>query len=114
LKVRPPPQRAPPPFAPLPRLPLTPSGKVDRQALPAPPASAPGWRGGDGDGGYVAPRNRVEEILAALWAELLGIEQVGVRDDFFALGGHSLLALRLMARIRERFGRELPLAALFR
>ncbi|HEX8275787.1 MAG TPA: amino acid adenylation domain-containing protein [Longimicrobiaceae bacterium] len=86
-------------------LPLTSNGKTDRRALPpAEPDAAD----------YVAPRDAVEEALAAAWAEALGVERVGVRDDFFELGGHSLSAARLVARIRERLGREVSLADLFR
>ncbi|HVT56893.1 MAG TPA: non-ribosomal peptide synthase/polyketide synthase, partial [Thermoanaerobaculia bacterium] len=91
----------------LPVLPLTPSGKIDRRALPAP---EPPRRGG---AGHVAPRNPAEELLAALWAELLGLEQVGIEDNFFERGGHSLLATQLMSRVRRAFGVELPLRALF-
>jgi pristinamycin I synthase-3/4 len=89
----------------LPALPLTPSGKVDRKALPEPDGGlAPG---------FVAPRTAVEEVLAEIWAELLGIAQIGVHDNFFERGGHSLLAVLLMARIEKRLGKTLPLAALF-
>jgi thioesterase domain-containing protein/acyl carrier protein len=87
-------------------LPLTPSGKVDRRALPD-----PGARTADG---YVAPWSPLEIELADLWREVLGVERVGAGDDFFALGGHSLLAVKLASRIRQRFGRELALAELFR
>jgi amino acid adenylation domain-containing protein len=86
-------------------LPLTPNGKVDRRALPAPDDL--------GQEGYVAPRDETEQAIAEIWAEVLGVKRVGVHDDFFALGGHSLLAVRLMTRLKERFGREVPLAALF-
>ncbi|HEV7509099.1 MAG TPA: amino acid adenylation domain-containing protein [Thermoanaerobaculia bacterium] len=89
----------------LPALPLTPSGKVDRKALPEPDSGpAPG---------FVAPRTAVEEVLAEIWAELLGIAHIGVHDNFFERGGHSLLAVLLMARIEKRLGTTLPLAALF-
>jgi amino acid adenylation domain-containing protein len=89
----------------LPALPLTPSGKVDRKALPEPDSGpAPG---------FVAPRTPVEEALAEIWAELLGIAHIGVHDNFFERGGHSLLAVLLMARIEKRLGMTLPLAALF-
>ncbi len=93
-------------FVLLPALPLTPNGKVDRRALPVPGAP----RSGES---FVAPRTQIEKVLAETWAELLGLEQVGVADDFFALGGHSLLAVRLMARIEHVFGVKLPLSLLF-
>jgi amino acid adenylation domain-containing protein len=89
-------------------LPLTPHGKVDRRALPAPEPRAP-ERGTI----YVAPRTPTEEILAGIWRTLLAVERVGVEDDFFALGGHSLLAIRLISRVRDALGLELPLAASF-
>ncbi|MBV9108446.1 MAG: amino acid adenylation domain-containing protein, partial [Gemmatimonadetes bacterium] len=88
-------------------LPLTPNGKVDRKALPEPGRSTSA-------GAYVAPWTATEIELADVWREVLGAERVGATDDFFALGGHSLLAVKLVARIRQRFGRELPLAELFR
>ncbi|MEX1362004.1 MAG: amino acid adenylation domain-containing protein [Nannocystaceae bacterium] len=102
-----PPYMVPTTFVPLPALPLTSNGKVDRKALPAPDA-APG-RSGDT---RVAPRDELERRLCALWSELLGVEAVGVFDDFFALGGQSFLAMRLMAWIREHFGQTLPLGSL--
>jgi amino acid adenylation domain-containing protein len=89
-------------------LPLNRHGKVDRGALPDPGAAmAPGA------GAYVAPRTETEELLAALWGEVLGTERVGVNDDFFAAGGHSLHAMQLVTRIREALRVDLPLRALF-
>src|SRR5690348_4591243 len=88
-------------------LPLTPNGKLDRKALPAPDGDAVAQRA------YEAPQGAVEQTLAALWCELLGIERVGRQDDFFELGGHSLLAVRLMTRLQQAMGVELALAMVF-
>jgi amino acid adenylation domain-containing protein len=95
-------------FVVLDALPLTPNGKVDRRALPAPDEARP-----EQAGDFVAPRTAVEELLSRLWAEVLRVESVGMCDDFFALGGHSLLATRLVSRVRESFGVELPVRSLF-
>ncbi|HEV2734215.1 MAG TPA: condensation domain-containing protein, partial [Longimicrobiaceae bacterium] len=88
-------------------LPLTPNGKTDRRALPDPEAEA-GAEAGDG-----APRTATEAALARTFAEVLGIERVGVHAGFFDLGGHSLLATRAVSRIREATGADVPLRALF-
>jgi len=89
-------------------LPLTGNGKVDRRALPDPDHSEPA-----GAPAFVAPRGPVEEVLAALWEDILDVEQVGVHDSFFTLGGHSLLAVQLTSRIREIFKIDLVLRVLF-
>ncbi|MFI6711468.1 amino acid adenylation domain-containing protein [Nonomuraea sp. NPDC050478] len=84
-------------------LPVTTSGKLDRAALPEP--------GEAGRPPYLPPRDPFEARLATAWEETLGVDSVGVHDDFFALGGHSLLALRLTMRLRKELGREVPLQA---
>ncbi|WP_339548447.1 amino acid adenylation domain-containing protein, partial [Pseudomonas sp. RA_35y_Pfl2_P32] len=86
------------------RMPQTPNGKLDRKALPA-----PDWQARR----QVEPRTDQERQLAAIWCELLGLERVGVDDDFFELGGHSLLLTRLVSRIRDAFGLDLPIHTLF-
>jgi natural product biosynthesis luciferase-like monooxygenase protein/amino acid adenylation domain-containing protein/FkbM family methyltransferase len=89
-------------------LPLTPNGKLDRRSLPVPEVNI--WKS---ESEYVAPRTVVEEVLAAIWSEILGLEKVGIKDNFFALGGHSLLATQVISRLREAFQVELPLRSLF-
>jgi amino acid adenylation domain-containing protein len=106
LRERLPDYMVPAAFVPLDALPLTPNGKVDRKALPAPE-----WR--SADTGHLAPRTPVEEVLAGIWAQLLGRERVGAHDHFFELGGHSLLATQVMSRLRRAFGIEMPLRDLF-
>jgi amino acid adenylation domain-containing protein len=93
-------------FVALERIPLSPNGKVDRKALPAPVHAADAER-------WAAPRTPTEEVLAEIWAELLKVERVGARDSFFALGGQSLLATRVASRVRDVFGVELPVRVLF-
>ncbi|MFG2018041.1 amino acid adenylation domain-containing protein [Actinomadura geliboluensis] len=100
LRERLPDYMVPATLVPLSQIPLTPNGKLDRRALPSQHASV---------GSSREPRNLTERTLCALFGELLGLEGVGIDDDFFALGGHSLLAVRLIARIRERFGTDVPL-----
>ncbi|MBD2773825.1 amino acid adenylation domain-containing protein [Iningainema tapete] len=95
-------------FVMLEALPLTPNGKVNRRALPTPDISR-----SHQEASFVAPRNKAEEMLAAIWAEVLGRERLGIHDNFFELGGHSLLSIRLMAQIQKQFGKNLPLATLF-
>ncbi|HYH47456.1 MAG TPA: amino acid adenylation domain-containing protein, partial [Thermoanaerobaculia bacterium] len=106
LRERLPDAMVPSTFVALAALPRTPSGKVDRRALPAPePQRA--------EESSPAPRTPVEELLAGLWAEVLGSGRLGVADHFFALGGHSLLGTRVLSRLRAVFGVEMPLSALF-
>uniref|UniRef100_UPI001145E1F9 amino acid adenylation domain-containing protein n=1 Tax=Xenorhabdus kozodoii TaxID=351676 RepID=UPI001145E1F9 len=94
-------------FVTLETFPLTPNGKLDRKALPAPDLSAVAARR------YEAPVGETEIALAQIWQELLGLEQVGRHDHFFELGGHSLLATQLAARVRQLLARELSLPQLF-
>jgi acyl carrier protein len=93
-------------FVHLETLPKTATGKVDPKTLPAPEYASSA-------AAYTAPRTAAEETLAGIWAEVLRVERVGADDDFFGLGGHSLLAIRMFARVREAFGVEVPLRALF-
>ncbi|MGZ4032290.1 MAG: MupA/Atu3671 family FMN-dependent luciferase-like monooxygenase, partial [Tumebacillaceae bacterium] len=89
------------------KMPLTPNGKVDRQALLGiKPLKAQAAQ-------YQPPRTPIEETVCAIWADVLEVERVGIADDFFELGGHSLLITKLLMRIRDVFGLELPLRALF-
>ncbi|WP_447980434.1 amino acid adenylation domain-containing protein [Candidatus Nitrospira bockiana] len=92
-------------FTALPVLPRTPNGKLDRKALPAPEPKVPGRAAG--------PQTATEELVAGIWAEVLGVDRVGRHEDFFELGGHSLRATQVMARVRTVFGIELPLRTLF-
>ncbi|ORT69487.1 non-ribosomal peptide synthetase [Pseudomonas mosselii] len=86
------------------QMPLGPSGKVDRKALPAPV-----WQ----QRGHVEPQSALQQQVAAIWREVLNLPQIGLQDDFFALGGHSLLATQIVSRTRQALDVELPLKALF-
>jgi len=90
-------------------LPLTPNGKVDRKVLPAPDQGRSAL-----STDLLAPRTATEETLARIWAGVLGLDRVGVTDNFFDLGGHSLLALHVITHIRTHFGLDLPLGTMFR
>jgi acyl carrier protein len=95
-------------FVMLERLPLNSSGKVERRELPEPERQRPQL-----GVGYVAARNETEATLVEIWQEVLGLEQIGVEDNFFDLGGHSLLATQVISRVREAFRAELPLRTFF-
>lgn len=88
-------------------LPLTRNGKVDMRALPEP------GRESYEATTYVAPRSEVESVMAAVWADVLGLERVGIRDGFFALGGHSILAVHVISRLREALHVDVPVRAIF-
>jgi amino acid adenylation domain-containing protein len=89
-------------------LPVMPSGKVDRRALPA-----PGSDRLESDTSYVAPRTEQEKKLAAIWAEVLQLDRISIHDNFFDLGGHSLLAVKLVARVENAVGKKLPVISIF-
>jgi hypothetical protein len=107
LKDRLPAYMIPAAFVPLPALPLTPAGKVDRSALPEPvaepepPAPPP------------SPPTPMQALVARVWSEVLKRARIGLLDDFFDLGGHSLLATQVMARLSDALGRNLPLSLIF-
>ncbi|OHC39127.1 amino acid adenylation domain-containing protein [Pseudomonas sp. CFSAN084952] len=88
------------------RMPLTPNGKLDRKGLPLPDVSQMQQV-------YVAPESELEQQVAAIWAQILGVERVGLADHFFESGGHSLLAMQVISRLRQLLGREVPLRTMF-
>lgn len=108
LEERLPDYMTPAAFVLLDTLPLSPSGKVDRRALPTPDAARPGL-----EEVFIAPKDALQAVLAGMWAEALGLERVGIHDNFFRLGGHSLLAIQVVSRFREIFRTELPLHCFF-
>jgi acyl carrier protein len=96
-------------FVVLAELPLTPNGKVDRKGLPAPDHVRAGI-----EGVFIAPRNELERGIAAIWREVLGLDRVGVHDNFFDLGGHSLLMIRVHTKLRQRLRMKHSITDLFR
>src|SRR6266508_2225647 len=108
LKERLPDYMAPGVYVRLERLPLTANGKVDKKALPQPDEA-----GRELDERYQEPRTEIEEVMAGIWRQVLGVERVGAEDNFFELGGHSLLEIQVISRVREVFGVEIPLRAMF-
>ncbi|MHC5744027.1 MAG: amino acid adenylation domain-containing protein [Nostoc sp.] len=107
LKAKLPDYMVPNAFVMLEEMPLTPSGKVDRRALPAPDLHS------SNSDKYVAPRNQVELELTQIWSRILKVDKVGVKDNFFDLGGHSLLTPYLMAQIKQQFGKDIAIASLY-
>ncbi|HEV7924065.1 MAG TPA: amino acid adenylation domain-containing protein, partial [Verrucomicrobiae bacterium] len=95
-------------FMVLERMPLTPNGKVDRTALPAPDGENP-----NGEETFIAPRTPPEEMMAKIWRDVLGMKQVGIHDNFFGLGGDSLSAMQVISRVRDQCQMELSLSELF-
>jgi acyl carrier protein len=108
LRERKPDYMVPSFFVLLDHLPLNANGKIDRPALPEPTSED-----AVASEAYVEPRTPAEQKLAGIWTRVLGIERIGINDNFFDLGGHSLLATQLISRIREDFGLEMPLVHLF-
>ncbi|HYG62437.1 MAG TPA: phosphopantetheine-binding protein, partial [Thermoanaerobaculia bacterium] len=110
LEARLPAWMVPAAYVPLTALPRTAAGKIDRRALPAPDLSG---LAAVKERPYVAPRNEVEEVIAEIWCEALGVERLSVFDGFFELGGHSLLLLQVMRRLRDAFDLEIPLRSIY-
>ena len=108
LQERLPGYMVPPLIVELSELPRTPSGKIDREALPAPEASRAA-----SEQAYEPPETELELALAELWTEVLEVDEIGIHDDFFALGGHSLKATQVLLRVRDAFGVELPVRRFF-
>ncbi|HEX6287892.1 MAG TPA: phosphopantetheine-binding protein, partial [Herpetosiphonaceae bacterium] len=90
-------------------LPLTPNGKVDRRALPKPDSAHR-----DSEAAYVAPETQLEQILAAIWQEVLQIEMVGMEDNFFDIGGSSIHVVQVHSKLREHLGRDVPIIDMFK
>lgn len=109
LKERLPDYMIPSAFVYMDALPLTSHGKIDRRALPAPDAERPAL-----DEAFIAPRTPAEKTLASIWIKLLGLDRVGINDNYFELGGDSLLATQLVSHVRSTFAVEFPLVELFR
>jgi hypothetical protein len=109
LSDRLPPHMVPAAFVSLPALPLTPHGKVDVKALPAPDGARPSVAAA-----YAPPRSALERRNATVWQEILKVDQVGLHDNFFELGGNSLLAARVHARLREALQADLALLDMFK
>jgi amino acid adenylation domain-containing protein len=108
LKTKLPDYMIPAAFVTLGSLPLTPNGKINRKELPAPDVSAV-----ESSGSYLGPRNALELKLTRVWENTLGVQPIGIKDNFFDLGGNSLVAVRLIAQIRKDFGEKVPINALF-
>ena len=108
LRAKLPPFMVPSAFVVLETMPTTPNGKIDRRALPAPDGARP-----ELERTYIAPETPMEEALAEVWASVLTLEEIGVEDNFFDLGGHSLLAVKMLARVRDELGIDLPLRVVF-
>lgn len=108
LKLKLPNYMIPTAFVPLDAMPLTPNGKIDRRAFPAPNQARPALAEA-----FVSSRTPTEEMLAGLWATVLGIAEVGVHDNFFDLGGHSLMAVQVVSRLRDALQVEVPVRVLF-
>ena len=102
------PYMVPSSFVALDQFPTTPNRKLDRRALPAPDGARP-----DMQRSYSPPATLIEQTLVSIWREALGVNRVGIDDDFFDLGGHSLLAVKMLARVQEGFGLDLSLGTVF-